>query len=107
MAYTYEELKHKTVVELREMCEGIDHPAVQGHTQMNKEHLLDGLCAALNITKHTHHEAKGVDKGELKQQIKQLKKQRDEAIGAHDNAALKAVRRQIHDIKVKLHRATV
>ncbi len=107
MAFTYEELKHRTVAELREMAAGIDHPAVKGHTQMNKEHLLDALCEALSITKHTHHDAKGVDKATLKLQIKELKKQRETAIQAHDHQQIKSVRRQIHDIKVKLHRATV
>ncbi|RPJ56063.1 MAG: hypothetical protein EHM23_24550 [Acidobacteria bacterium] len=107
MALTYDELKHKTVAELREMAAGLDHPAVQGHTQMNKEHLLDALCQALSITKHVQHDAKGVDKAALKQQIKELKKQRDTAIQAHDQKQIKSVRRQIHDIKVKLHRATV
>lgn len=106
MEVTYEELKHKTVAELREMAAGIDHPAVQGHTQMNKEHLLDALCQALSITKHTYHAPKGVDKATLKQQIRELKKQRDAAIEKHDSAQIKSVRRQIHDIKVKLHRAT-
>ncbi|MFB3902578.1 MAG: hypothetical protein ACE15E_03940 [Acidobacteriota bacterium] len=106
MALTYDELKHKTVAELREMATGIDHPAVKGHTQMNKEHLLDALCVALSIPKHAHHDAKGVDKAVLKQQIKELKKQRDSAIQAHDHKLIKSVRRQIHDIKVKLHRAT-
>lgn len=106
MALTYEELKHKTVAELRDMAAGLDHPAVKGHTQMNKEHLLDALCEALSIPKHTHHDAKGVDKAALKQQIRELKKQRDSAIQAHDQTQIKAVRRQIHDIKVKLHRAT-
>ncbi len=107
MELTYEQLKHKTVAELREMAAAMDHPAVKGHTQMNKEHLLDALCQALSITKHTHHDAKGVDKAALKQQIKELKKQRDTAIQAHDHKQIKSVRRQIHDIKVKLHRATV
>jgi hypothetical protein len=106
MALTYEELKHKTVVELREMAAGVDHPAVKGYTQLNKEHLLDALCEALSIPKHTHHDVKGIDKAALKQQIKALKKQRDSAIDAHDHKQIKSVRRQIHDIKVKLHRAT-
>ena len=46
MAFTFEELKHKTVVELREIAKGIEHDAVQGYTQMNKEHLLPALCKA-------------------------------------------------------------
>ena len=40
MAHTYEELKHKTVVELREIAKGLEHEAVKGYTQMNKDHVL-------------------------------------------------------------------
>src|SRR5256885_9142107 len=38
MAYTYDELKHKTVAELRDIAVGIEHEALQGYTQLNKEH---------------------------------------------------------------------
>jgi hypothetical protein len=31
----YEELKHKTVAQLREIVAGIEHDAVKGHTQIN------------------------------------------------------------------------
>ena len=108
MAFTYDELKHKTVADLREIAKGIEEEhaePVKGYTQMNKEHLLEALCAALNITKHEHHEAKGLDKATVKAQIKELKKRRDDALGAHDHALLKTVRREIHDLRVKLHRA--
>ena len=44
MAYTFEELKHKTLAELREIAKGSDHEAVQGYTQMNKEHLRRSAC---------------------------------------------------------------
>ena len=30
MSYTYEELKHKTVAQLREIAAGIEHEAVKG-----------------------------------------------------------------------------
>ena len=33
--HTYEELKHKTVAQLREVAAGIEHDAVKGHTQLN------------------------------------------------------------------------
>ena len=49
MATTYEDLKKKTVAELRDMAKGLTHEAVQGYTQMNKEHLLPALCKALGI----------------------------------------------------------
>jgi hypothetical protein len=31
----YEELKHKTVAQLREIAAGIERDAVKGHTQLN------------------------------------------------------------------------
>ncbi|MBZ5553433.1 MAG: hypothetical protein LAO21_11985 [Acidobacteriia bacterium] len=107
MAHTYEELKIKTVVELREIAAGIEHEALQGYTQLNKDHLLVALCKALNIDMHAHHEVKGLNKSEVKAQIRELKKKRDEALAAHDHTRLKDVRRQIHHLKRQIHRATV
>jgi len=104
--YTYEQLKHKTVAELREIAKGNEHEALQGYTQLNKDHLIVALCKALNIG-HEHHEAVGIDKAALKTQIKTLKKQRDEAVAAHDSARLKSLRRQIHNLNHRIRRATV
>jgi len=81
MTHTFPELKHKTLVELREIAVAIT-PAVQGYTQMNKDHLLEAVCNALNIDMHVHHEIKGVDKGALKAKIRDWKKKRDEALAA-------------------------
>ncbi|MCM3874064.1 MAG: hypothetical protein ND895_25530 [Pyrinomonadaceae bacterium] len=106
MEYTFEQLKHKTVVELREMAKGIDHEAVQGYTQLNKEHLLVALSKALGI-KHEHHDVVGVDKASIKARIRELKKKREEALAAHDHDQLKVVRRTIHRLKRQINRATV
>jgi cysteinyl-tRNA synthetase len=105
--YTYDELKHKTVAQLREIAHDIDHEAVRGYTQLNKEHLIVAICKALGIDTFTHHHAVGDNASEMKAKIKDLKKQRDDALAAHDHKRLKDVRRQIHSLKVKLHRATV
>jgi hypothetical protein len=106
MEYTFEQLKHKTVGELREIAKGIEHEAVQGYTQLNKEHLLVAISKALGI-KHEHHDVVGVDKASIKSRIKDLKKKRDEALAAHDHAELKTVRRTIHRLKRQIHKATV
>ena len=106
MEYTFEQLKHKTVGELREIAKGIEHEAVQGYTQLNKEHLLVAISKALGI-KHEHHDVVGVDKASIKSRIKDLKKKRDEALAAHDPAELKTVRRTIHRLKRRIHKATV
>jgi hypothetical protein len=106
MAHTYEELKHKTVAELRDIAKGIEHEAVQGYTQMNKDHLIVALSKALGI-QHEHHEVVGVDKSGIKAKIRELKTQRAAAIAAHDHAQLKVVRRTIHRLKRRIHKATV
>ena len=107
MAYTFEELKHKTVAELRDIAKGVEqHDAVQGYTQMNKDHLLTALSKALGI-QHEHHEVVGVDKAGIKAKIRELKTQRAAALAAHDHAQLKVVRRTIHRLKRRIHKATV
>lgn len=107
MAYTYEELKGKTLAELREIAAGIQHEAVQGYTQMNKDHLLPAVCKALGIDTHEHHHAVGIDKTGIKTRIHQLKHERDEALAGHDHAALKRIRRNIHNLKREIRKATV
>ena len=96
MAYTYEELKAKTVAELRDIAKDTQHDAVQGAMQMNKEHLLPALCKALGIDSREHHAAHGIDKAAMKAQIRALKTQRNEALDAHDAERLRSLRRQMH-----------
>jgi len=107
MAYTYEELHAKTLGDLREIAKGIEHDAVRGFTQLNKEHLLPAICKALGIESHAHHHVVGIEKGTMKAKIRQLKKGRDEALEAHDHAQLKLIRRQIHRLKRRIRAATV
>jgi folylpolyglutamate synthase/dihydropteroate synthase len=98
MPYTYEELKGKTVGELREIASSLEHDAVKGHSQMNKEHLLPALCKALGIDTREHHTVQGIDKAGIKAKIKMLKAERDKALDAHNHDSLKALRRQIHHL---------
>jgi hypothetical protein len=107
MAHTYEELKHKPLAELREIAAGITHEAVQGYTQLNKDHLLVALCKALSLDMKAHHEVKGIDKGAVKLRIKEWKTKRDAALAAHDRKALKAALDQIHQLKRVMRKATV
>jgi hypothetical protein len=107
MAYTFHELKEKTLAQLREMAAGIQHEALQGYTQLNKEHLLVQVCKALNIDTYEHHRVVGIDKTAIKTQIKELKSKRDEALVAHDSRKLKEIRREIHGLKRRMHRAMV
>ena len=98
MPYTYEELKGKTVTELREIAKQTDHEAVRGALQMNKERLLPALCQALGVDMHEHHQVTGVDKAALKAKMRELKKQRDAALDAGDRDQLKNVRRHMHHL---------
>lgn len=107
MAYSYEDLKGKTVAELREIASGIEHEAVKGYTQLNKDHLLVALCKALGIDAHGHHEVVGVDKAGIKARIRELKKKRDAALVAKDHAELRGILRRIHDLKRGIRRAMV
>jgi DNA-binding IclR family transcriptional regulator len=107
MAYTHNELRHKTLAELRDIAKDIQHEALQGYTQLNKEHLVVAMCKALNIEMHVHHEVVGVDKAAIKTRIKTLKAKRDAAITAHDHKQLKIARRGIHRLKRQIHKATV
>jgi len=97
MADTYHELRQKTIQELREIAKGVENQdAVQGFSQMNKDHLLPALCKALGIDAHEHHQIVGIDKPAIKAKMRELKQQRAAALEAHDPAKLKNIRRQIH-----------
>ena len=96
MAYAYHELRKKTVQELRDIAKDVQHDAVQGHSQMNKDHLLPALCKALGIEMHEHQDMKGIDKAAIKAKMRELKSRRSAALEAHDHNTLKSLRRQIH-----------
>src|SRR5690349_22540973 len=104
MELTYEQLRHKNLAELRDMAKGIEHEAVQGYTQLNKEHLVVALAKALGI-QHEHHSAVGIDKATIKSRIRELKTQREAALEAHYNAQLKVLRRMIHRMIPQIYQA--
>jgi hypothetical protein len=105
MAHTFHELKHMTAAQLKEVAKGIEHEAVKGYTQLNKDHLIKAICTALGIEAHEHHEVKGIDKSRIKSRISLLKAQRNKALEAHDHKQLKAARLQIKRLKKRLRRA--
>lgn len=105
--YTWEDLHKKTVADLRDIAKEVEHPAVKGYSQMNKEHLLPALCEALGIEAHAHHEVVGIDKRNIKAKIRELKAERDKALEGGDRAQLKAVRRRIHRLKRRIRAAIV
>ncbi len=101
----YHELRKMNVTQLRELAKTA--PGLTGGSQMHKEQLLKEICARLDIEMHDHHEVVGIVKADLKERIRELKKQREAALAAHDAEALANVRRQIHKAKGQLRRATV
>jgi hypothetical protein len=107
MVITYEELKHKTVVELREIASGLTHEAVTGYSQMHKPQLLPALCAALGIDTREHHQAVGIDKPKIKAELRELKRQRDAALEARDSETLRIVRRKMHRLNRQIRAHTV
>jgi DNA polymerase III epsilon subunit-like protein len=107
VAHTFEELKAKTIAELREMAKGVEHDAVKGFSQMNKEHLLPALCKALGIDTHVHHHVEGIDKASLKAKLRALKAARAAALEAKDYDRLKAIRRQHHRLNRQIRAHTV
>ena len=108
MEYTFKDLKHMTVAQLRDIAaETGEEEGIQGYTQLNKEHLLEAICKFYHIDMHEHHEVVGIDKGKVKSKIKDLKKERDEAIEKKDKAKLIATRKEIKKMKKELRRAMV
>ncbi len=105
--YTFHQLKEKNVHELREIAKGIQHEAVQGYTQLNKDHLLVALAKALGLSTHEHHAEGGFDKVAIKAQMRALRAKRDEAIAAGDHAQLHALRRQLHGLNRQVRQHTV
>ena len=96
LALTFHELKGKRLAQLRDIANDVKDERVQGFSQMNKDHLLPALCQSLGIEVHEHHGVTGIDKVSVKSQLRELKRQREAALEAHDQEALHSLRRQIH-----------
>ena len=98
MAQTYEDLRKKTLAELRDIAKELTHEAVQGYSQMNKDHLLPALCQALGIDAHVHHAAHGEAKIAARARLRELRDLREQALATHDHDALKLIRREYHHL---------
>jgi hypothetical protein len=107
MEITYEEIKKKTLAQLREMASSLEHEALQGYTQLHKAELIPKICEALGIEAHVHHEVVGVDKSAIKSKIRKAKAERDKAIKSKNKKKLREARAQIHELKGQLRRAIV
>lgn len=105
MPHTYEELKKKTIAELREIAKDIQHEAVQGYTQLNKEHLLPALCKALGIDSHAHHAAAIAEKAAVKATMRGINAEKAKALESGDRALLRRLRRHYHRLNHSLRAA--
>ncbi len=105
--HTFEELSGKTVAQLKEIAEGVEHDAVHGYKTMHKEDLVKALCNAFGVEARAHREVIGIDKVAIKKEIKKLKEKRAKALEAHDHSELKRVRRKIHRLKRKIRKSMV
>lgn len=103
--YTYDILSKKTVAQLRELASGMDHEALQGYTQLHKADLLAKLCEALDIPTHSQHEVTGLNKTQIKEQIRKLKSERDSALESKNSKKLRAARAELKLLKRKLRKA--
>jgi hypothetical protein len=102
MAHTFESLKAMTIAQLREVAKDVQHDAVQGYTQMNKDHLLPALCTAFGIDAHEHHAAHSDIKLATRARMRDLRVKRDEAVKTGDHAALHLIRREYHHLNHRL-----
>ena len=107
MSYTFEELKAKTLAELRDIAKTLDDEAVKGWSQMNKDHLLPLVAKALHIDTHKHRHVEGIDKASLKAHLHELKAEREKAKAEGDRKKLKAIRRQHHRLNRRIRAHTV
>ncbi len=107
MDYTFKDLRKMTVAQLKEIAAGIEHEAVKGYTQLNKDHLLAAVCKALGIDTFEHHVAKGIDKSGIKAKIRELKSERGKALEAHNRKEIKEIRLQIKRLKKRLRKYAV
>lgn len=107
MEYTYEDLSNKNVSQLREIAEGMDHEALHGYKTMRQEQLVKALCDAVGIEARPERKVVGINRSEIKAQIKKLKVEREKALEDHNHKELKLVRRKIRGLKRQIRKATV
>lgn len=98
--YTYDQLKKMTVVKLREIADGLQNDALQGHSTMHRDKLLPILCKILGIG--AHHAVHAAEKVRVKGTIRKLKAARDTAVTGHDRPKAAGARKQIHALKRRL-----
>jgi len=97
----WHELHKMKVNDLRELAK--EKLTLDGVSGLHKDELVAKLAESMGIPKpHKVVDADG--KTAIKQRIRALKRERDEAIAAHDSEKLGLARRRMHAERRKLHR---
>jgi hypothetical protein len=107
MTHTYESLSAMTASELRDLGHSLNHPDLNGIATLHKDKILPLLCGVLGIEAHARHQAVGIDKTKIKQEIRALKRERDSALQAKDAAKVGELREKIHQLKRLLRKSIV
>lgn len=97
----WHELEKMKVNELREMAK--EKTTLEGVSGLTKEHLVEELAKALGIPR-PHKVVMGKEKTDTKQRIRAIKVMIAAAQGTDKAAERKALRRNVHHLKRKLHR---
>ncbi len=100
--YTRRQLEHMTAKRLRDLA--LDLKEISGIHGMKKDELMEAIFALRGV-----EEAEGVsavDKGAIKQEIRQLKGLRTSALEAGDSIELKRVRNRIKRLKRTLRKVS-
>ena len=104
MTHTYEELKKKTIAELRRSPRrstrgraGL-HAAEQGTP-------VPAVCKALGIDTHAHHAAALAEKAAVKAKMREINAKKATAVESGDHELLRQLRRQYHRLNHTLRTA--
>lgn len=97
----WHELEKMKVTELRDLAK--DKYEITGVSAMNKATLVETLAQAMGIDK-PHKVAAGSNKSEIKKRIRELKKERNEALAGQNREAFLSARKEIHKLRHKLRK---
>ncbi len=102
--YTRRQLEHMTAKRLRDLA--LDLKEIAGIHGMKKGELVEAIFALRGVEEAEGVSAFAVDKGAIKQEIRQLKGLRTSALEAGDSTELKRVRNRIKRLKRTLRKVS-
>lgn len=102
--YTRRQLEHMTAKRLRDLA--LDLKEIAGVHGMKKGEIVEAIFALRGVEEAEGVSAFAVDKGAIKQEIRQLKGLRTSALEAGDSIELKRVRNRIKRLKRTLRKVS-